>query len=54
MSQDDMDNTAELQRNLKHQYRNIRRYVRANPEKGLAVTFISGIAVGILLSRILK
>ncbi len=49
-----MDNTVDLQRNLKHQYRNIRRYIRANPEKGLAVTFVSGLALGIFLSKILK
>ena len=49
-----MDNNVDLQRNLRHHYRNLRRYIRANPEKGIAITLISGIAAGLFLSKLLK
>lgn len=39
-----------LERDLKHEYRNARRYVRANPEKGVGFAFLTGLAVGILLA----
>lgn len=41
-----------LERELKHEYRNARKYVRANPERGLGIAFFGGIIAGILLSQI--
>jgi ElaB/YqjD/DUF883 family membrane-anchored ribosome-binding protein len=41
-----------LERELKHEYRNARRYVRANPQRGLGIAFFGGIIAGILLSQI--
>ncbi|WP_428234672.1 glycine zipper domain-containing protein [Gracilimonas sp.] len=40
-----------LERELKHEYRNARRYVRAHPEQGLGVAFVAGLLVGALLTR---
>lgn len=40
-----------LERELKHEYRNARRYVRSHPEQGLGVAFIAGLVLGALLSR---
>lgn len=40
-----------LERELKHEYRNARRYVRANPEQGLGIAFVAGLLVGALISR---
>ncbi len=40
-----------LERELKHEYRNARRYVRANPEQGLGIAFVAGLLVGALLTR---
>lgn len=39
-----------LERDLKHEYRNARRYVRANPEQGVGFAFIAGLAIGVLLT----
>lgn len=38
-----------LERVLKHEYRNARRYIRAHPEQGLGVAFLAGLAIGVLL-----
>lgn len=43
-----------LENELKHEYRNARRYVRANPERGLGIAAAAGLAIGILLGRALK
>lgn len=43
-----------LEREMKHEYRNARRYVRANPEYGLSVAFFAGLTLGILLTASLK
>lgn len=40
-----------LERELKHEYRNARRYVRAHPEQGLGVAFLTGLVLGALLTR---
>ncbi|MEO9885238.1 MAG: hypothetical protein ABJR05_08485 [Balneola sp.] len=40
-----------LEREIRHEYRNARRYVRANPEQGLGVAFAAGLFLGILLTR---
>lgn len=41
-----------LEFDMKHEYRNARRYVRANPEQGVSIAFISGLAIGIILGKI--
>lgn len=38
-----------LERTLRHEYRNARRYIRSHPEQGLAVAFLAGLTIGILL-----
>lgn len=43
-----------LETELKHEYRNARRYVRANPERGVGVALLTGIVIGILLGRSTK
>lgn len=43
-----------LESELRHGYRNTRRFVRANPEKSMGITFLSGLALGILLVSALK
>ena len=43
-----------LQRELKYEYRNARRYVRANPEQGIGIALLGGIALGILIGRASK
>ncbi|GAB5409201.1 MAG: hypothetical protein BalsKO_15660 [Balneolaceae bacterium] len=43
-----------LETEIKHEYRNARRYVRANPERGIGIAAIAGLAIGIILGRALK
>lgn len=43
-----------LERELKHEYRNARRYVRANPEQGVGIALAAGFFVGVLIGRALK
>jgi len=43
---------SELETDLKHEYRKARRYVRANPERGIAGAFLAGICLGLLLSKL--
>tara|TARA_R110002124_G_scaffold280073_1_gene453111 strand:- start:9373 stop:9633 length:261 start_codon:yes stop_codon:yes gene_type:complete len=40
-----------LEREVRHEYRNARRYVRANPEQGLGIAFAAGLFLGLLLTR---
>lgn len=40
-----------LENELRHDYRSARRYVRANPERGIGIAFLSGLLIGILLTR---
>ena len=40
-----------LEREVKHEYRNARRYVRANPEQGVGFAFLTGLVLGVLLTR---
>ncbi|MFA5668941.1 MAG: hypothetical protein WC967_06835 [Balneolaceae bacterium] len=40
-----------LENELRHDYRSARRYVRANPERGIGIAFLSGLLVGVLLTR---
>ena len=43
-----------IERELRHEYRNARRYVRANPERGVGVALLAGLVIGILLGRSTK
>jgi ElaB/YqjD/DUF883 family membrane-anchored ribosome-binding protein len=41
-----------LERDMKKDYRNARRYVRAHPEEGVGIAVLGGFFVGYLLGRI--
>ncbi len=41
-----------LENELRQEYRKARKYVRAHPEEGLAWSFLGGIVVGIVLTKI--
>lgn len=41
-----------LEYELKHEYRNARRYVRANPEQGVGIAFVSGVLIGVILGKL--
>ncbi len=43
-----------IERELRHEYRNARRYVRANPERGVGIALLAGVVLGILLGRSTK
>lgn len=42
------------ERELKQEYRNARRYVRANPEVGVGLAFVGGIISGIILAKLTR
>ena len=42
------------ERELKQEYRNARRYVRANPEAGVGLAFAAGILTGIILTKLTR
>jgi ElaB/YqjD/DUF883 family membrane-anchored ribosome-binding protein len=42
------------ERELKHEYRNARRYVRANPEIGVGLAFVGGLLTGIILAKLTR
>lgn len=48
------DERDRLEVELKHEYRNARRYVRANPEQGVGFALAAGLVLGILLGRASK
>ena len=48
------DEKDKLEIELRHEYRNARRYVRANPEQGLGIALLTGIVIGILFGRTTK
>ncbi|MBO6524068.1 MAG: DUF883 family protein [Balneolaceae bacterium] len=43
-----------LETELKHEYRNARRYVRANPEQGVGIALAAGFFVGVLIGRAIR
>lgn len=43
-----------MERDLRHEYRSAKRYVRAHPERSIGITFASGLLLGALLARILR
>jgi len=49
-----MNTSKDLKRQSKHEYRKMRRYVRANPETGLIVTLVGGFTLGLLISALVR
>lgn len=45
---------SRLERDVKHEYRSARRYVRANPEEGVTIAFVGGLAAGLIISKLLS
>lgn len=43
-----------LEREIRHEYRNARRYVRSNPERGVGIALLAGFVVGVLFGRATK
>lgn len=43
-----------IQQELRHEFRNARRYVRANPETGVGAAFAGGLVLGIVLTKLLN
>ncbi len=41
-----------IQQELRHEFRNARRYVRANPETGVGAAFAGGLLAGIVLAKL--
>lgn len=41
-----------LERELRHEYRNARKYVRTHPEEGVAYAFLGGLVAGVVLSKL--
>lgn len=45
------DERQRLERDLKKDYRNARRYVRAHPEEGVGIAVLGGFVVGYLIGK---
>jgi ElaB/YqjD/DUF883 family membrane-anchored ribosome-binding protein len=43
-----------IESELKREYRNARKYVRANPEQGIGFAFLGGVVVGILVATLFR
>ncbi len=41
-----------IQRELKKDYRKSRKFVRANPEKGMVTAFLTGLVTGIIITKL--
>ncbi|MDR8390946.1 hypothetical protein NC796_07345 [Aliifodinibius sp. S!AR15-10] len=39
---------------LSKDYRNARRYVRSHPEEGILMSFVGGVALGIIIGKLTK
>lgn len=44
----------QIQSDIAKDYKEARRYVRSHPEEGVLIGFIGGIAMGVLLGRLMK
>jgi ElaB/YqjD/DUF883 family membrane-anchored ribosome-binding protein len=42
-----------LERDLRKEYRNARKYVRSHPEQGVLVSLIGGFVVGFIVSKLI-
>jgi ElaB/YqjD/DUF883 family membrane-anchored ribosome-binding protein len=47
------DEKERIEKDLKKEYRNARKYVRAHPEQGVGFAFLGGLAAGILITVLL-
>jgi ElaB/YqjD/DUF883 family membrane-anchored ribosome-binding protein len=45
---------SKVERDLVHEYRNVRRYVRAHPEEGLGLALAGGFVLGLLVGKLTK
>lgn len=43
-----------VEKEISNDYRNARRYVRSHPEEGVLLSFVGGIALGILIGKLTK
>ncbi len=43
-----------VEKEIRRETRNARRYVRSNPEKSIGYTFLGGIVLGFLISRTMR
>ena len=43
-----------VEEELSRDYRNARRYVRSHPEEGVLMSFIGGVALGIIIGKLTK
>lgn len=43
-----------LRKEIDSEYKEARRYVRSNPEEGVLVALVGGLAIGLLLGRLVK
>lgn len=43
-----------IERDVRKEYRNARKYVRSNPERSIGLSFATGVVMGVLLSRIVR
>lgn len=41
-----------FERDVRHEYRNARKYVRSHPEQGLTAAFFGGVLAGIILTKL--
>jgi ElaB/YqjD/DUF883 family membrane-anchored ribosome-binding protein len=48
------DEKERIEYDLKKEYRNARKYVRAHPEQGVGFAFLGGIVVGILVASLFR
>ncbi|MDX1585155.1 MAG: hypothetical protein R3222_00365 [Balneolaceae bacterium] len=44
----------QVERELKDEYRNARRYVRSHPEEGVLLSFVGGVMLGVLIGKLTK
>lgn len=47
------DEKERIEKELKKEYRNARKYVRAHPEQGVGFAFLGGLVVGVLITVLL-
>lgn len=45
---------ANIRNEVDRDYREARRYVRSNPEEGVLIALVGGLAIGLLLGRLSK
>lgn len=43
-----------IRKEIDHEYKEARRYVRSNPEEGILAAVVGGFVLGLLLGRIMK